>query len=163
MPPSTSGDALLIAAVFSRHREALAWARERLAEAFGPVTLVGEPYSFHHTAYYEPSMGKGLQKQLLAFQNLAPLANLPDYKLKAIAIEQELVQCRAYPEARPINIDPGLLNLGKFMLATTKDNAQRIYLRDGIFAEVTLYFKEGEFCTWPLTYSDYRDPFVHNF
>jgi hypothetical protein len=64
---------------------------------------------------------------------------------------------------RPINIDPGLLELGKFLLATTKDQAHRIYLRDGIFAEVTLRYHAGAFEPWPWTYADYRQPCVHEF
>ena len=36
-----------------------------------------------------------------------------------------------------------MMTLGKFMLATTKDQAHRIDLRDGIYAEVTLRFQAG--------------------
>ena len=45
-------------------------------------------------------------------------------------------------------------------LATTKDQAHRIYLRDGIFAEVTLRFQDKAFEPWPWTYADYRQPGV---
>jgi hypothetical protein len=62
-----------------------------------------------------------------------------------------------------LNLDPGLLSLGKFMLATTKDQAHRIYLRDGIFAEVTLHYHAGAFEAWPWTYADYQLPFVREF
>src|SRR5581483_1463708 len=68
-----------------------------------------------------------------------------------------------YPEARPLNLDPGLLSLGKFLLATTKDQAHRIYLRDGIFAEVTLRFEARSFEPWPWTYADYCLPSVREF
>jgi hypothetical protein len=46
--------------------------------------------------------------------------------------------------------------LGKFLLASTKDQAHRIYLREGIFAEVTLRFQAGAYEPWPWTYADYR-------
>ena len=68
-----------------------------------------------------------------------------------------------YPEPRPLNLDPGVLELGKFLLATTKDQAHRIYLRDGIFAEVTLRFQDGAFVPWEWTYADYRLPEVRAF
>ena len=62
---------------------------------------------------------------------------------------------------RPLNLDPGLLTLGKFMLATTKDQAHRIYLGSGIYAEVTLRFESGQYEPWPFwTYADYREPAV---
>ena len=54
-------------------------------------------------------------------------------------------------------LHPGVLALGKFLLATTKDQAHRVYLRDGIFAEVTLRFQDGAFRPWPWTYADYRE------
>jgi hypothetical protein len=163
MPPATTRDALLIVAAFSRHAALRDRARERLADHFGPVAFASEPYSFHHTDYYARSMGSGLLKQLFVFERLAPLDRLPDLKRTAIKLEGELKAGGEYAEERPINLDPGLLNLGKFMLATTKDNAQRVYLRDGIFAEVTLFFRDGEFRHWPWTYADYREDNVRAF
>ena len=55
------------------------------------------------------------------------------------------------------------MTLGKFQLATTKDQAHRIYLKDGILAEVTLRFEAGEYVPWPWTYADYRLPLVLSF
>src|SRR5262245_520607 len=138
MRPPPTLDALLVVAVFTRHDAALRRARERLAQAFGLIGLAGEPYQFQHTSYYAPTMGPGLVKQLLAFRDLAPLDSLAERKRMAIALEAELKSRGEHPDERPVNIDPGLLTLGKFMLATTKDQAHRLYLRDGIFAEVTL-------------------------
>jgi hypothetical protein len=73
-------------------------------------------------------------------------------------LEAELAGKKTYPEVRPLNLDPGILTLGKFLLATTKDQAHRIYLRDGIYAEVTLRFQDGKYEPWPWTYGDYREP-----
>ena len=57
----------------------------------------------------------------------------------------------------------GLLSLGKFQLATTKDQAHRIYLGEGIYAEVTLRYRAGSFEAWPWTYADYRQSAVLEF
>ena len=43
-------------------------------------------------------------------------------------------------EPRPLNLDPGYLTLAKLVLASTKDGSHRIYLGEGIYAEVTLFF-----------------------
>jgi hypothetical protein len=155
--------ALLVVAQFSRHPEALAWSRRQLEALYGPVGLAGEPYAFSHTSYYAPTMGTDLLKQLLAFERLVPPDVLPDVKLATNALEAERTASGTYPEARPLNLDPGLLTLGKFLLATTKDQAHRVYLRDGIFAEVTLRFQAGAWEPWPWTYADYREPFVRDF
>jgi hypothetical protein len=158
--PSTPPPALLVVAAFSRHDEALSWARQRLEEQFGPIALASLPFSFHHTAYYEPTMGAGLRKQLWGFEKLVNQGELADIKLRTNQLEDELARGGAFPEQRPLNLDPGLLTLGKFSLATTKDQAHRIYLRDGIFAEVTLRFHAGSYEPWTWTYADYREPEV---
>jgi hypothetical protein len=150
----------LVVAVFSRHDDVLQWAHDRLIGLYGPVALASRPYDFHQTRYYEPTMGPGLRKQFFVFQNLVRPDRLAGIKLATIELEKELAGTGRYSEQRPVNLDPGLLTLGKFMLATTKDQSHRIYLRDGIFAEVTLRFQAGAFEPWPWTYADYREPFV---
>ena len=161
--PRHHSPVLLVVATFARRAEALRWGRQRLEQAYGPVGLAGEPFAFTHTAYYEPAMGAGLTKHLLAFRDLVPPDCLPDVKRHTNALERELTAAGLFAEARPLNLDPGVLTLGKFLLATTKDQAHRVYLRDGIFAEVTLRYHAGEFEPWPWTYADYRLPCVHAF
>jgi hypothetical protein len=102
-------------------------------------------------------MGPSLRKQLLAFERLIAHEQLATIKLHTNELENRLAALARYPEPRPLNLDPGLLTLGKFLLATTKDQAHRIYLRDGIFAEVTLRFQAGAYEPWPWTYADYRE------
>jgi hypothetical protein len=154
---------LLVIAVFSRHASALDGAADRLEHLYGPLALASPAYDFRHTRYYEKSMGVGLRKRLLAFDRLMPPDCLPDVKRAAIALEREIAASGSYPEPRPVNIDPGYLSLGKFVLATTKDRDHRIYLRDGVFAEVTLHFQAGSFAPWPWTYADYRETVVLDF
>lgn len=154
---------LLVTAVFSRNAEALEWARARLETLFGPVQSSSLPFVFDQTTYYQASMGSDLRKQFFAFRDLVAPERLPDIKQQTNALEDEIARAGRYPETRPLNLDPGLLELGKFLLATTKDQAHRIYLRDGIFAEVTLRYHAGSFETWPWTYADYRLPCVHEF
>lgn len=158
-PRPTAPELLLIAA-FSRHPEALQWAREQLVPLCGPIGLESQPYRFDQTSYYQDEMGTDLQKVLFAFEQLVPPEALPDIKLRTIALEDELARTCRFAERRPLNLDPGLLNLGKFLLATTKDQQHRIYLRDGIFAEVTLRFQDGDYHPWPWTYADYRQECV---
>jgi hypothetical protein len=155
--------ALLVVAAFSRHPEALAWASEQLPMNYGPIALTSEPFSFHHTGYYEESMGANLRKQFFAFERLVTEDCLPEVKHRTNALETALAAEHRFAEERPLNLDPGLLTLGKFLLATTKDQGHRIYLRDHIYAEVTLRYQEGAFHPWPWTYADYREPAVHAF
>jgi hypothetical protein len=154
---------MLVVAAFSRHPEALAWARGRLEETYGPLAGLSAPLVFDQTQYYTPTMGPDLRKQFLAFADLREADDLAAIKLHTNALEDELAASGTYAESRPLNLDPGFLNLGKFVLATTKDQAHRIYLRLGIFAEVTLRFHARAFEPWPWTYADYRQPAVLEF
>jgi len=153
----------LVVAVLSRHPDALAWARGRLEGEFGGVALAGPVYDFNQTGYYGSAMGPGLRKQLLVFAGLIDPARLAEVKRRTNDLEEELARAGVYPEPRPVNLDPGVLSVGKFLLATTKDQSHRVYLRDGVFAEVTLRYRDGAFEPWPWTYADYRQPAVLEF
>lgn len=154
--PRPPDPVLLVVALFSRHEAAFSWAHPRLEAAFGPVAHASPWFEFTQTRYYEPTMGTALRKQFLAFDRLLPPDELAAIKRQTNAWEAELAALGAYPEPRPLNLDPGILSLGKFVLATTKDQGHRIYLRDGILAEVTLRYQAGTFVPWPWTYADYR-------
>ena len=154
---------LLIAAVFGRQPEALSWARTRLEADYGPVDKVSAAFLFNQTDYYAEAMGTDLRKHFLAFRDLIAPDRLAEIKLHTNALERELAASGRFAERRPINIDPGYLNLGKFLLATTKDQAHRVYLRDGVYAESTLRYQAGAFVPWPWTYADYREPAVLEF
>lgn len=154
--PRLPDPALLVVAAFSRHPAALDWAAGRLRETYGPIALVSPEYDFIQTRYYEPTMGAALRKRFLVFHDLVAPEILPPVKLQTNRLESELAGTGRFPEPRPLNLDPGLLCLGKFLLATTKDQAHRIYLGSGIHAEVTLRFEAGQFEPWPWTYADYR-------
>jgi uncharacterized protein DUF4416 len=154
---------LLVVACFSRHAEALDWAQGRLQAAYGAIDRVSPDLSFHHTDYYNASMGRGLRKRLIVFEQLQTAQVLASVKNFTIGLEAEAARSGRYAEERPLNLDPGLLQLGKFLLATTKDQAHRIYLQDGIYAEVTLRFEDKKFECWPWTYADYREPALREF
>ena len=154
---------MLIVAGFSRHPQLLEQAKLRLEECFGPIALTGPTIEFRNTAYYEGTMGTGLLKSYWAFGVFQEPEQLAHIKRQTIELEQEIISSQQFPEARPLNLDPGFLSLGKFILATTKDQSHRIYLHGGIFAEVTLRFHDGEFEPRPWTYSDWQLPQVLEF
>jgi len=154
---------LLVVACFSRHVDALDWATAQLTRRFGKIVLTSPDFSFHHTKYYHKSMGTNLIKRLLVFDAIVSAGCLPATKRFTIGLEEELAASGRYPEERPLNLDPGLVQLGKFLLATTKDQAHRVYLHDDIFAEVTLRFQAGAFEPWEWTYADYREESVRAF
>lgn len=154
---------LLISAVFSRNDEALAWARQRLEESWGPVALASERFAFHETRFYERTMGSGILKMFLAFERLVDPASLPGIKLQTNAWEIEYRDAREWPEERPLNLDPGYLTEAKLVLASTKDRDHRLYLDQGIYAEQTLYFQHHAWRVREWTYPDYHRADYHSF
>jgi len=161
--PTVHPPVLLILAAFSRHGQALDWARRRAEQAFGPVALESDPFAFDQTDYYEATMGPGLIKRFFAFERLVDPAGLPEIKLLTNAWEDELAAQGAHAEARPLNLDPGYLTLAKLVLASTKDFAHRVYLRDGIYAEATLHYRHGRWEPHAYTFPDYRGTKYHEF
>jgi hypothetical protein len=148
---------LVIAALSSRPSR-LPEAREALERAFGPVVFATDPVPWSFTAYYDREMGPGILRLFWAFGPLVDPASLADIKRTTNGIED------AFREdgGRKLNLDPGLLSFSRFVLATTKDHAHRVPLRDGIYAEVTLVFEEGEYRPLPWTYPDYRSEGVRS-
>jgi hypothetical protein len=154
---------LLVIAAFSRFPEVLEWGRQHLERAFGSIELASPVLQFDQTRYYEREMGAGLIKQFFAFSELVAPDSLVRIKHLTNSLENELSRTGVHSVPRPLNLDPGLLSLGKFQLATTKDQAHRIYLGEGIYAEVTLRYRAGSFEALPWTYADYRQSAVLRF
>ena len=130
-------------------------AENRLEEQLGPLELKSHIFPFHYTDYYEKEIGSDINRQFLSFQKLIDPEALAEVKVFTNTLEEEFKREKA-TAGRPINLDPGYLASSKLVLASTKDYYHRIYLRKGIYAEVTLRYLKGAFEPFPWTYSDYR-------
>jgi hypothetical protein len=149
----------LIASMFAATRELLEEAKVRLGQEFGPIDYESELLPFDHTNYYAAEFGENLKRRFVAFEELVHPGKLVEIKLLTNALEMEwTVGGRPREGKRQINIDPGYISHSKLVLATTKNHAHRVYLGQGIHAEVTLHFRDGTFCAWPWTYPDYASP-----
>jgi hypothetical protein len=147
---------VLILAASSRYNAALDWTRERSTQIFGPIALVSEAFDFTETEYYSATMGTELKKKFFAFERLIDPAALAGIKVGTNDWETEYAALGAHAELRPLNLDPGYITPAKLVLASTKDHAHRIYLRDGIYAEVTLSYRQRHWQPLEWTYPDYR-------
>lgn len=123
-----------------------------LTETFGPLHQVGTTLDFAFTHYYEAEMGSSLKRLFYVVDELVPPDTLAEAKQQTDRIEAGFVRAGR----RRVNLDPGLLLPGRFILATTKDAAHRVPLSDGIYAEITLLFSKGDFRPLPWTYPDYQ-------
>jgi hypothetical protein len=130
---------------------------------FGRIDLRSDLFNFDFTQYYKSSMGQGLKRKFLSFQKLLLPEKLVDIKLLTNSVEKDLSLSGRFPVKRPFNLDPGYISFGKLVLASTKDYSHRIYVKKGIYQEVTLKYVKGSFRPFEWTYSDYRTDHYINF
>ena len=149
---------ILICGVIAAGGENLGRAKAGMSEVWGPIGRESAILPFDYTTYYEEEMGGGLVRQFLAFAKVIGQERLPEFKHQAMALEAELGDESSGRLRRRANIDPGYLSLERLVLATTKNFIHRVYLRDGIFADLTLVFRSETFVPLEWTYPDYRTP-----
>ncbi len=127
---------------------------ERTAGRFGEIDFLSRYLSFEYTDYYEGEMGARLKRRFASFQDLMDPESLPDIKCFTNEIEEEF----ASGGKRRVNIDPGYLTEFHLILATGKRYAHRPYLRRGIYADLTLIYRDRSFQSLEWTYPDYAGP-----
>lgn len=129
--------------------------RENLLSAlrneFGDILISTPAMPFPYTDYYDREMSRHPVRYFILFRNLINPQTLADIKIKTNSIEH-LFENEA---GRRINIDPGIMSLSNFILATGKDRSHRIPLQNGIYGEVTLIYQDHDYQRLPWTYADY--------
>ena len=129
--------------------ESLERLKEILVSHWGDFDLETEPILFDYTDYYDSEMGTPIYRCFYSFSRLIHPEDLTQVKLQTNAVEREFSDNKGQ---RKVNLDPGILSLSKFILATTKNNAHRIPMNRGIYGELTLQFKNRDFLPLEWTY-----------
>jgi hypothetical protein len=150
-------------ALITRHVSALRWGIERIAQSWGAAHVASAEIPFEAGGFYTSTMGKDLQKRLVAFGDFVDPAGLADWKHETNDWEAECAAAFSFADPRPLNLDPGYVTQAKLVLATTKDRDHRIYLRDGMFAEVTLTYVGKSWSHHRWSYPSYRTEEVAKF
>ncbi|MBU0517224.1 MAG: DUF4416 family protein [Proteobacteria bacterium] len=123
----------------------------RLVDCLGEVDILGARLAFDQTDYYTPEMGPGLWRRLAAFRDLIDPGTLGPIKRRTAMIEAEFSK----QGRRQVNLDPGSVTLERLVLATGKNFVHRVYLGQGVYADLTLVFERGRWRPLPWTYPDY--------
>jgi hypothetical protein len=151
--PTPAAPVKLIFSIFAATGAKIDQTISMLADRYGQPDFISAEVTFDYTAYYCPEMGENLVRRFLSMEKLINPETLPEIKHATNAIEDEF----AADERRLVNIDPGYLSMAQLILATGKGYAHRPYLRDGIYADLTLIYQGKKFCSLPWTYPDYAD------
>ena len=132
-----------------------------LTDAFGEVDLTSEEFSFsaEFSTYYDEEIGGEGLRRIYSFKE--PIE--PDRQAEIKELTNEFERILSLDGKRKINLDPGFINHGRLMLATTKAAGFRIPLKNGIYTELTLFYARGAWHKFPWSYRDYQSERVQKF
>jgi len=125
---------------------------ERLEEVWGSVEYQSQFYPFDQTDYYQEEMGGSLQRQLIAFAELRSPEELAASKVKCVEIEESFASLGK----RTVNLDIGYLDHNKIVLASVKGLGQKIYLSQGIYADLVARYGHGRYQPFEWTFPDFK-------
>jgi hypothetical protein len=149
--PRAPQPAKLIIGLFLHDKALLEDLSDILQARFGAVEMMSEWFDFDFTQYYTAEMGTPLYRRMLVFKELIEQQALAGIKCQTNILEAQF----ALNGKRRVNIDPGYLLYERFVLATGKNFTHRIYIGEGIYADLTLMYQKGAYRPLPWTYPDY--------
>lgn len=138
----------LIAGILYPTDEWLAWTINELKTFWGEPEIISEAVPFTKTDYYR-DIAPYLIRRFVCFGGMHGAGSLADWKLMSGPVEAKS------RTPRIINIDPGYIDGARLVLASTKDHAHRVYLRDEIYAEVTMRYRFGRWVSFDYTFPDF--------
>ncbi len=150
--PTPPDKALLLVGTLYTNEGAYLKALPTLEECFGEAVMESPAIQWDFSEHYKEELGEPIFRRFIFHRKLIEQDYLAAAKLKTCEIENTL----SIDGKRTINLDPGYLTVAKLVLSTTKDYSHRLYLTDGIFAEVTLAYNKDKECYVPFTHT-YRD------
>jgi len=140
-------------------KEAWGHALRAMERIWGEVDVRGQPVPFTSTDYYRDEMGSVLFREFVSFTRLVSAAELPALKLASNRIELDLSE----QGKRAVNLDVGYLDYHKVVLASTKPGPHRVYLDRGIWADMTLMYRKGDYHELPWTFMDFGSGLYNGF
>lgn len=151
----------LIVGIIYNDKEILGKALKMLTDEFGEFDGMCEEFSFSEefSDYYDEELGGEGIRRIYSFKNLVDPSRQAEIKEKTNEFEKLL----SVDGDRKINLDPGFINHGRLMLATTKPQGFRIPLKNGIYTELTLFYARGGWHKLPWSYRDYQSERVQDF
>ena len=152
-PRGEAAPVMVVVGAMAPDEELARAAVAELAAPLGGIGLEGRWAAFDQTGYYEPEMGPHLVRTYCACAGLVAAESLVDLKHRAWQVEQE----HSTRGRRRVNLDPGVLDLGKLVLASFKPGPYKLYLGRGVWADLVLHYSDGAFRPLPWTFPDLRE------
>ena len=153
----------LVVGILAADHQCLHEAVESVISKFGSTDFTSNVWPFDKTDYYKDQTGLHILRQFVSIEKLIDPGKLAKIKCKTNKLEQKLAKTLGLPLPRPVNLDPGIIEPSKLILATTKNYSHRIYIGNKMYAEVTLIFDKGHWRPLDHTYPDYRQKCYYDF
>lgn len=149
--PTPDGVKKICGLLFPEDDEDLLKTTTRELEAiFGSVERSSDRYEWRYTNYYD-DISPRLARIFISFAGLADPEELASWKLAAVELENRY----ARSGVRIFNADPGYVDASRLVLASTKDAPQRVALRSGIRAEITMIRRKSGWQKFFYTFPDF--------
>jgi len=147
---------LLVCGLLAADTDVLRRAVQLLGRKYGVATAESGRDRATACDRYAAEMGSGLIRRFVVFENPIQVADLPGIKIDTAEIETRMADDHFGLEiARPVNIDPGYLDIEKLVTAASRDRAHRIHLELGVYGELSLMRDGDGWRGLPWTHPDY--------
>lgn len=144
---------LAIVSVLSRRPRLIEPAFDQLTARWPELRITAPPYLFDETRYYEEELGHPLFRWWAFRKKLANPARLVEWKHYCTEVEKDLSSASG---DRSVNIDPGYLNYNRLVLASFKNDRQKIYLGERVYADPVLRYFKGQFRPFDWSFPDFK-------
>ena len=140
--------------VVTLHKEVttLESAAQRMIQKWGPTDFVSEDFEFVATDYYALEMGAPLFRRFYSFEKLIDPEMLVEAKLLTNQIEDDF----AVDGKRRINLDAAYVDYYKVVLASLKFGGQKLYMRKGVYGDMTLIMNKGKWENFAWGFPDFK-------
>ena len=152
MKPAEPDKVKFLCGILYSDEQLLEKAIQLLTGRFGSIDFRSLDFPFNLTDYYIPEMGGPIYRLFVAFEKLVHPGSLAQIKGDTNRIENQI----SIQGKRKVNIDSGYMDYDKIVLASAKYNGQKIYLNNGIWADLTMHFKSGQFECYPWSFPDFK-------
>lgn len=126
---------------------------EILYSNYGKPLYQTSKFTLDYSNYYKREMGQNLFKKFLLLDSLIHKAEAVLLKKWAVSLEDSF----RLDGGRTVNVDPVLVDEYQVVALSKKDRGSRIYISEGVYGEMELFFHHGSFHPLPWTYIDYKE------
>lgn len=144
-----------IVSIIYSSMDALADAVKVIEKKLGRVAFETIEIPCSKPEIYREEMGDTLLRRFYSFERETPREALVELKHVCHKIEPLFADNVDDFCFRTVNIDPGIVTPASVIMASHKEYNHSVYLRDGVFAELTLVHARGRFVRLPWTDMDF--------